>query len=348
MKLFKKLAAIYSGSGDEEPMRQYIKRWIRSSVHGVEIVEDEFGNLYVTKGVSETYPCVVAHLDQVQKPYPADYKVLESSDIIMGYSPSSRKRHGLGADDKCGIWIALKMLKKHEAIKVAFFPGEEVGCIGSSRANMEFFDDVRFVIEPDRRGAHDLITSIGFMDICSQEFIEAIQPEQFGYTAAQGMMTDVEVLKENGLSVSCINLSCGYYSPHTEDEYIVKKDLINACEFVDSIITNCVETYPHISKLDDWYGDSYYSGYSRAKKKEDIDFDKWDEEFSEAYEYLAAEMEADPNIKARDFLSSYSGCFKYLDVKDVEDLISDIKYEMSHSRYDYSDDYWKQQIDKDK
>ena len=42
-----------------------------------------------------------------------------------------------------------------------------------------------------------------------------------------GMMTDVLELKERGLGVSCINLSCGYYEPHSDEEFTVKKDLLN-------------------------------------------------------------------------------------------------------------------------
>lgn len=78
------------------------------------------GNLYMTRGISETYPCIVAHLDQVQREHSKDFKAIETEDIIFGYSPKNRKREGLGADDKNGIWIALKCLEKYECIKVAF------------------------------------------------------------------------------------------------------------------------------------------------------------------------------------------------------------------------------------
>ena len=42
-------------------------------------------------------------------------------------------------------------------MKVAFFVSEEIGCVGSRNADMGFFEDARFVIEPDRRGYEDLI-----------------------------------------------------------------------------------------------------------------------------------------------------------------------------------------------
>ena len=99
---------------------------------------------------------------------------------------------------------------------------------------MPFFDNVRFVIQPDRKGHSDLITNIGCSELCSEEFLEAAEPEKWGYSEQNGMMTDVLALKENSLSVSCVNLSCGYYNPHSNEEITVKKDLQKCLSFVGS------------------------------------------------------------------------------------------------------------------
>ena len=88
---------------------------------------------------------------------------------------------------------------------------------------MSFFDDVRFVIQPDRKGNSDLITNIGYSGLCSDEFIEAIEPKKWNYKEESGLMTDVLTLKENGLGVSCINVSCGYYNAHSDEEITMKK-----------------------------------------------------------------------------------------------------------------------------
>lgn len=62
--------------------------------------------------------------------------------------------------------------------------------------------------------------------------------------------------------------------PHTEEEYVVKEDMLNALDFVDSIIENCTEVYPHQAKERDYidYGGSRYYGvsygsYRRSKKR---------------------------------------------------------------------------------
>lgn len=67
-------------------------------------------------------------------------------------------------------------------------------------SKMEFFEDCRFVIQPDRRGSGDLITSISGLSLCSDDFIKDIHPERFGYKETDGLMTDIEQLKENGLN----------------------------------------------------------------------------------------------------------------------------------------------------
>ena len=125
---------------------------------------------------------------------------------------------------------------------------------------MDFFKDVRFVVQCDRKGSKDLIASICSTEIASKEFIEATGHEQFGYHLEEGMMTDVLTLKENGLGVSAVNMSCGYYDPHSDHEFTIKKDLINCLNFVEHIIENCTEVYPHQYdyQMGGYFDDCYY------------------------------------------------------------------------------------------
>ena len=254
MKLLKKLYSIHSKSGKEQKMIKFLLWWIKTNIPGARVeLDHNTGNIYVTKGVSDTYPCIVSI-------HSRDFQAIETKDIIFGYSPKNKRLEGLGADDKNGVWICLKCLMKYDNLKVAFFTGEEVGCIGSSKADMDFFKDVRFVIQCDRRGSNDLITSICSTEISSKEFIEATEHEQFGYHLEEGMMTDVLTLKENGLQVSAVNMSCGYYDPHSNHEFTVKRDLLNCLSFVEHIIENCTETYLHEYdyKMGGFYGFELY------------------------------------------------------------------------------------------
>lgn len=262
MELLKRLYKIHSPSKRERNLVKFITKWVNENVPEAVLERDnKSGNVYITKGVDATYPVVVAHLDQVQNSHSRDFKALEAGDVIMGYSAKSRMQQGLGADDKNGIWVALKCLQRFDVIKVALFVSEEIGCIGSSQARMSFFDDARFVLQCDRRGAHDLITCAGWTQLCSEEFVQAINPAAFGYKEEDGMMTDVLELKENGLKVSCVNMSCGYYNPHTDEEITVKSDLLNCLRFVEHIIGNCLAVYPHEETYDYSRYSKYYSKY---------------------------------------------------------------------------------------
>ena len=253
-------------------------------------------------------------MDQVQREHSKDFKAIETEDIIFGYSPKNRKREGLGADDKNGIWIALKCLEKYECIKVAFFVSEEIGCVGSRGADMNFFEDTRFVIEPDRRGYEDLIIDISFTSLCSNDFLRDIGFEKFGYKEESGMMTDVLELKERGLGVSCINLSCGYYEPHSDEEFTVKKDLLNCLRLVEHIIENCQSVYPH-ENLDS----GYYNGYYRMDAETEI------------WEILSC----DPNLSVEDLYEMYHTNYPFLEIEDFE-----IIYNEFHEQMD-EEELWK-------
>ena len=262
MELLKQLFCIHSKSGKEGKIRKFIWNWVRQTIPDAKIECDKPGNLYITKGKSMTYPCIVAHMDQVQERHSKDFMAYEAEDIIIGFSPKHKEQQGLGADDKCGLWIGLNCLQKFDCLKLAFFVGEEVGCKGSGKANMAFFDDCRFVIEPDRKGSEDLITQIGWTPLCSDDFLKDIGFKKFGYKETEGMMTDIEALKDNGLMLSCINVSCGYYRPHTNEEFVYKPALLNCLAFVEHIIKTCTNVYPHIDNTayyerQNYYGDIY-------------------------------------------------------------------------------------------
>lgn len=303
-RLLKKLYAIHSPSGKEDKMTAFLVSCLKS-LPGVKLGKDAYGNLYAWKGESESYPCIVAHLDQVQRNHSRDFRAIETRDIIFGYSAKEHSFCGLGADDKNGIIICLEAIKKYGCMKAVFFKEEETGCRGSSHAEMKFFDDCRFVIQCDRRGNSDLITCIGFTDLCSEEFIRDIDPEKWGYKEETGMMTDVETLKVNGLPVSAVNVSCGYHNPHTDEEITVKRDLEKCWRLVQHIIEDCTGTYPHeIGENGGYYG--FY--------------DEWEIE-----EEIHSILQQDPTMTASDLYDMYQTNFPMLRLEDFERIVSDHK-----------------------
>ncbi len=239
MELLKQLYQINSKSGHEAE----IKRFVLDQLEGLPltVVEDAFGNVFITKGQAYNYPCVAAHLDEVHQP---GERHLQETDGMIFATDQNGERTGIGADDKNGIWIALRLLHEVETLKVAFFvqeekDGELSGCRGSNACDLSWFDDVRYILQCDRKGNSDIVTYSKKSDIrlCDDNFIPAEIRDPYGYVPVIGGKTDVVALKLRGLSIPCCNISCGYYNAHKPEEYTMLDDLLKCYEFVHHIIS---------------------------------------------------------------------------------------------------------------
>ena len=345
MKNLINLYYVSSPSGEEKKMRKYLKQWLKTNVPTAQVYADQSG-IYVTKGYAETFPCVVAHIDEVHNERNHDYRVVVSGDYIFGWNVASKRTQGIGADDKNGIWIAMQCLLKYDTMKVALFVGEEIGCVGSEKANMAFFQNCRFVIQCDRRGSSDFITSAGGEELCDENFTSQFNMARFGYKEEHGLMTDVMQLKENGLQVAACNLSCGYYNPHTADEATVFSELCNCRDLVYSIIDTVTAQCEHKPKrsYSSYYG-GYYSGlgygardygnfYNDAYEADDelggLDTYTREErinQYNEMFDFMWQEFSEDPD--GFDYVAFYDE-WKYsygaLRFRDYEDAYNDLVY----------------------
>lgn len=238
MQLLKQLYLINSKSGCEEE----IKRFVLTQLDGLDlsVEEDAFGNLFFVKGKAKCYPCVVAHLDEVHLPQKRN---LYEEDGVIYATDDEGNRVGIGADDKNGVWIVVNLLRTETTLKAALFVQEEkdgdvAGCRGSKVCDLAFFNDVKYVIQCDRKGNSDIVTysKKANLCLCDDDFIPMELSQQFGYTPVAGGITDVVALKRRGLAVPCCNISCGYYNAHKPEEYCVVDELRNCLEFVRSVI----------------------------------------------------------------------------------------------------------------
>lgn len=325
METLKQLYSIHSPSKREKKMRKFIRKAIYGIGDNISMHTDSVGNLYVKRGEADTYPCIVAHMDQVQDMHEKDFTVLRCKNVLLGYSPSAGAQRGLGADDKNGIWVAMQCIKRYPVIKAAFFVGEEIGCVGSSSAEMDFFSDCRFVLQCDRRGSSDLITNAGGVELCSDGFVEAIRPELFGYHQTHGLTTDVMQLKENGLNVSAVNISCGYYEPHTDAEYTRIDELDNCLAFVEHIIESCTDVYPHEFNYRDMYG-GYYGGYYSPSSSKGKTLDELHDLYEMAYQDFYYTMMNNSSASFEEMAKQYiaEGC----DYMLLYEIYEDVRYEL--------------------
>ena len=236
MELLKELYTINSKSGKEDEIKKFILSYISHILLHIET--DETGNLFITKGNAQLYPCVVAHLDEVHEL--STRIIIETPPTLCAVNEVG-KRVGIGADDKNGIWIALKLLEQCENIKVALFveeekDGDKSGCRGSKACDLSWFDDVGYVLECDRKGGDDFVVQAKDIPLCSFDFIPVELLRKYNYWPIKGGSTDVAALKRRGFEKPCCNISCGYYNAHTSEEYTNIDEIKNCLDFISDII----------------------------------------------------------------------------------------------------------------
>lgn len=237
MKLLQQLYKITSKSGMEDRIKAFVLDYLKDI--DLSATTDNIGNIFITKGVSESYPCIAAHLDEIHPP--CEREVVVDGDIVYTVD-KLWNRVGCGADDKNGLWIIMNILKTEPVLKVALFvqeerDGDQAGCRGARACDLSFFDDVRYVIECDRKGASDVV-HIGKDDthLCDSNFIHADMLQKYGCKMVKGGKTDVVELKMRGLNIPVCNVSCGYYDAHKNSEYTRFSELERCLAFVKEIL----------------------------------------------------------------------------------------------------------------
>src|SRR6188768_3916802 len=96
---------IQTVSGNDVEMREFLEKELQEI--GCEFnYNEEDGNIYVTKGQADHFPCIVAHMDTVHK-IVEDLYVLRVGHRLTGFNRVRMEQTGIGGDDKVGIFIAL-------------------------------------------------------------------------------------------------------------------------------------------------------------------------------------------------------------------------------------------------
>ena len=247
--LLRQLYSIHAPTGYEWKIIKYVRQCLDEYVPEVEVRLDKLGNLYITKGKAGVgYPTLACHMDQVQTIHSDDFEVRDGNGILYGWSESNQQREGLGADDKNGIWICLRCLEECPRLKVFMAVGEEKGCIGSNRADMSFFADSLYVLEPDSKGGEEIHTNLRGIPCASDEFNKALKVEANGYVITDGKSSDIFALTLNGIGVSCANIPAGYHNPHKDDEYTVIAELEHSYQYIKQTISRLIIRFPHVYK----------------------------------------------------------------------------------------------------
>jgi tripeptide aminopeptidase len=231
MITLKEILQIPTCSSNEELLVSFIENFCIKNNYSYK--KDHKNNLYITKGTAKYFPCVVAHTDTVHD----DQIELISNDLnlqlkekifneekrLYAYNPLTNKPTGIGGDDKCGVYICLRLLESLENIKVAFFVEEEIGMLGSKECDLDFFKDVGYAVQ------FDAPTDNWFSEYCSGEqlwnesFFEEAKDVLKEYSIdniSYDPFTDIVQLRRK-FDFCCSVLPTGYYNQHSINEYVV-------------------------------------------------------------------------------------------------------------------------------
>jgi hypothetical protein len=219
---------------------------------------DDYGNITVKNTVEDKpLPVFCCHLDTVHKEEPQIECIYNSVLISQGGG-------GVGGDDKCGIVACLELLEKVPC-KCIFFRDEESGCTGSKQFDAESLKNDLFCIEIDRRGGSDLIFSGSRGCMCNDEFKDRIKKHFLHGKAVQGSLTDVCVLGE--AEINMMNLSAGYYKPHSDQEYVILPELERniGClvSFTNDVLDNPLKD-KNYKRKEEHYSYGNYRHYSQG------------------------------------------------------------------------------------
>ena len=207
-------------------------------------------------------PMLCVHTDTVPK-IPTDQTMLiDDTNTVIGVG------QGIGADDRAGCWIAKQLIKDGDTRFVyGIFDEEEVGCNGSRAcsSNAWFtshvinaeFSRVSCFIGLDRRGGDE----IAYYGCDSPEFKEAINDTIIG-KEVMGSITDASELASNA-SISCCNLSVGYYNEHTSRETLKIGEMEGTLQLLreadmsklSTKVFDCEEYDGWWGDADDWYNE---------------------------------------------------------------------------------------------
>lgn len=151
---------------------------------------------------------LLAHMDTVFSTPPTIFIHDKEQGLLT--SP-----HGIGGDDRCGIYGILTLLLAGYRPHILFTEDEEIGGIGADKASKTEVipDSIKYLIQLDRRGEKDAV----YYCCGNSKFHNFI--EDYGFDHARGSFTDIDTLMPVW-DICGVNLSIGYYNEHNKNEYI--------------------------------------------------------------------------------------------------------------------------------
>lgn len=156
-----------------------------------------------------------AHLDQVETNGRAAHIYKDESGKIFAFN-DKWQRTSLGADDKNGVWIILKLLETGHKFDFVISEGEEVGGIGITEVAKNMFETAaKFCLVLDRKGNTDILNKGAGTPFCEALAYNLKNFLKNGYEVNTGSISDAHTICK---FMETVNMSVAYFEPHTAKE----------------------------------------------------------------------------------------------------------------------------------
>ena len=249
----------------QEEMKYYLKRRLESC--GYKNVIDGDGYLYAPGDIDIL---LTAHMDTVHAEPVKDF--YEYFDPQKGTHKVSSPQ-GIGGDDRCGIYIILRLIDAGYRPHVLFCEDEEIGCVGSHKfcqsEHILKLSKLKYLVQIDRRNNKDAV----FYDCDNPDFTDYIE-RITGYKEAYGTCSDISYLAPYS-GVAAVNLSSGYYNEHHLNEYVILEEMMATFLAVERLIMDLdnADWFEYMeSKYTYKYGKYGYYNYDNYYDDDDDDY----------------------------------------------------------------------------
>jgi len=234
---------------------------------------DAADNLHVdTRQDPTNRTLFTAHVDTV-------HRVMGANKIRKTDSTWYADGAPLGADDGVGCALLMHLIHAKVPAYYIFTQGEEVGGIGAkhvAKDHATLLAQFDRAIAFDRKGTDSVITHQGWGRTASDEFGKALA-DALNETDATGNLMyspdDTGVYTDTAeftdIIPECTNISCGYYSEHTEKEHLDMRHFVQLAKSVLLIDWDALPTMRDPKVLESKWDNVSHSGHGGYTNKYD-------------------------------------------------------------------------------
>lgn len=253
-----------SHSGDRNQTIQYIEKFLTDKHPERKWRKDRLGNIVVmpvgreADSVDTIRRAMVAHTDTVPGQGRDTETILYNPVVDIIYNKD--KTRPMGGDDKVGVAACLAVMPYRPSWAIYLVADEEVGCVGSRQVDIP---DTMIACQLDRRGSDEITETISGT-LCytkkTKAAINEIIKEFPDLKWASGAMTDVGTLVSRGKVRCGSNFACGYYNPHSSDEFIRYIEAQNALRYAVTILDTVKDEDIEMAKNESTYSSHWGGG----------------------------------------------------------------------------------------